>query len=288
METIENEILVAQNQISFDFEELCGQEKEESIHFTENILQARNNEWIKEEVLFVVVNSKNDEVFKNLSSLNICGKKMIDWVLLAGHSCNRVVVEDCEDILSRVKAIQTDKKFIAIFYSDTPLLDKNAFYRIMEYFVSKQRNFLALKRGFVVRTDFLKNNSTFMQGNICDIELEALTVCDSAEKLSHIFKTINNKILSFHAKNGVIMFGKETIFIDADVEIDARVIIYPNNIIKGESIIASGTILDSGNYIDNSIISNDCHICASRIENSSIAPGKNIGAGSQIISEEIR
>ena len=287
METLDNEILIAENQISFDFDNLGFEQEEESIHLPESIIQSHNTNWIKDEVLFVVVNTKNDDVFKNLSSLNICGKKMIDWVLLAGHSCNRVVVDDCEDILSRVRSISTNKPFIAIFYSDTPLLDKNAFYRIMDHFVTKQRNFLALSRGFVVRTDFLRNNTTFMQGNICDIEQQALTVCDSAEKLSYIYKTINNKILNFHIKNGVTLFGKETIFIDADVEIDSRVIIYPNNIIKGESIIASGSILGSGNYINNSIISNDCEISGSRIVNSKIGAGKKLTDGSQVKEEEI-
>ena len=287
MENLENDILVAENQISFDFDGLGMEEKEESLTLTENLIKPRNFDWIKDEVLFVVVNSKNNEIFKDLSTLNICGKKMIDWVLLAGHGCQRLILEDCEDILSRVRSIETDKKFIAIFYSDTPLLDRGAFYRIMDYFVSKSRNFLALKRGFVIRTDFLRNNSTFMQSNVCDIEAEALEICNNSRILSHVYKILNDKILSFHIKNGVIMFGTSTIFIDADVEIDAKVVIYPNNIIKGESIISSGTILESGNYIDNSIISNDCHVYGSRIENSKIGPARIVNAGSNIVNEEI-
>lgn len=287
MELFENDLLIAQNQISFDLEGIENDEKEESLVLTESILKPQNYNWIKDEVLFVCVKTENDNVFKNLAQLDLCGKKMIDWVLMAGHECKQMVVNDCQDILSLVKSIQTDKNFIAIFYSDTPLLDKGAFYRIMDYFVSKSRNFLALKRGYVVRTDFLKNNSTFMQGNICDIEEESLMICDNSKNLSHAFKVINNKILSFHIKNGVTMFGKETIFIDADVEIDDKVIIYPNNIIKGQSIISSGTILESGNYINNSIISSDCRIIGSRIENSKISENKTLAAGSQILSEEI-
>ena len=288
MEKFENDILVAENQISFDLDEFENQEKEDSISLSESVIKPLNNEWINEEVLFVVVNTNNTEVFDKLSSLDICGKKMIDWVLIAGHGCKQLVIEDCEDVLARVKSIQTDKNFIAIFYSDTPLFDKSAFYRIMNYFVSKSRNFLALKRGFVVRTDFLRNNSIFMQGNISDIESEALTIVDSSKKLSYVYRCLNDKILSFHAKNGVTLFGTNTIFIDADVEIDSKVVIYPNNIIKGESIISSGTILESGNYIQNSIISNNCQISGARIENSKIGEGKRIGAGSQIVSEEIK
>ena len=286
MEKFENDLLIAENQISFDFAELLD-EKEESLVLTDAVIKPLNHEWIKNEVLFVVVNVKNNDIFNNLSSLNICGKKMIDWVSLAGHCCKQIFIEDCEDVLARVKSIQTDKNYIAIFYSDTPLFDRASFYRIMDYFVAKSRNFLSLKRGYVVRTDFLRNNTTFMQGNICDIESEALTVCDSAQKLSYMHKTLNDKILSFHLKNGVIMFGTETIFIDADVEIDGKVVIYPNNIIKGESIISSGTILESGNYICNSIISENCIISGARIENSKIGQNKRIGAGSQIVSEEI-
>lgn len=286
MERFENDILVAENQISFDLDNL--EEDEESLILTESVIKPQNHDWINNEVLFVVVNVKHENICKNISSLNICGKKMIDWVLLAGHSSQQLIIEDCEDVLARVKSIQTDKNYIAIFYSDTPLLDKGAYYRIMDYFVAKSRNFLALKRGYVVRTDFLKHNSVFMQGNICDIESEALTVCDSAKSLRYCFNSINDKIVSFHLKNGVTMFGTNTIFIDADVEIDSKVIIYPNNIIKGESIISSGTILESGNIIDNSIISNDCQLLGARIINSKIGVNKKIEPGSLIISEEIK
>lgn len=287
MGNIDNDVLVLENQISFDFDEIELEEKEESLVLNETALKPQNFEWVKDDVLFVVVKAYNDEVFDNLPTLNLCGKQMIDWVLLAGYGCQQVVIEDCEDILAKVKSIRTDKKIIAIFYSDTPLLDKSSFYKIMDQFVCKSRNFLALKRGYIVRTDFLRNNSTFMQGNIFDIENEALTICDSSKALSEIYKSLNNKILSFHIKNGVTMFGMNTIFIDADVEIDSKVIIYPNNIIKGESIISSGTILESGNYIDNSIISNDCVILGAHIENSKISAGKKITAGSLIQNQEI-
>lgn len=287
MEIYENDVLVAENQLSFDIDELELDEMEESLVLTEEAIATQTLEWTPDEVLFVVVKTYNDEVFENLPSLNLFGKQMIDWVLLAGSGCERMVIDDCEDIMARVKSICTNKKYVAVFYSDTPLLDKGAFYRIIEQFVLKSRNFLSLKRGFIVRTDYLRNNSTFMQGNIFDIESEALTICDNAKSLSKIYKTLKNRILAFHIRNGVTMFGENTICIDADVEIDSKVIIYPNNVIKGESIISSGTILESGNYIDNSIISNDCLIINSHIENSKISSGKKINAGSVIKNQEI-
>lgn len=285
IDEIELETLVAENQISFDFEGLS--QKEESISLTETLIKPLNHDYIKEEVLFVVVKAKNNEVAKDLPNLKLCGKKMIDWVLLAGSSCEQMVMEDYEDIIGKVRQINTDKKYIALFYSDTPLFDKSSFFKIMDYFASKSMNFLQLSRGFIVKTEFLKNSPNFISSATGGNEIPSLLRCDSSAKLVEAYETLNERIVGYHIRNGVTIFGKNTVFIDADVEIDGGVIIYPNNILQGESVISGGTILESGNIIDNSIILNDCVVKASYIKNSKITNGKTIENGSKIISEVI-
>lgn len=288
METKELEIEVAKGQMAFMLDEIEIDEKEEeSTAFANKIIKAENHDWIGEEVLFVVVRAQNKSLSNDLPSVKICGKKMIDWVRLAGADCEQYVIEDCEDVLEMAKTISTDKKYIAIFYSDTPLFNKGAFYRIMDYFSSRNINLLKLTRGFVVKREFLQSNLYFVQGANSGIEEDSLLRANSAKTISYIQNIINNKILSFHEKNGVVIFGKNTVFIDADVEIENGVIIYPNNVIQGESIISGGTILESGNIIKNSIIANNCLLCASYIEKSKIGLGKEIKPFSKVIEEEI-
>lgn len=283
MDTLEIETRISPNQISFDFE---GTEKtEESLLFTETLIKPLNHEYIKDEVLFVVAKVQNKSIAKDLPNLKICGKKMIDWVLLAGSNCEQLIIDDCEDIINRVRNINTDKKYIALFYSDTPLLDKATFFMIMDYFASKSMNFLQLTRGFIVKTDFLKNNPNFITSTTGGNDIADLLICDCASKLVKAQEILNERIANYHIKNGVTIFGKNTVFIDADVEIDSGVVIYPNNILQGECIISSGTVIESGNIIENSIVLSGCTIKGSYIKDSKITEGKKVDFGSKILRE---
>lgn len=282
MEIKEFELEIANGQMSFDFEE-----EEMGTIPAEKLIKSQNFTWIGEETLFVVVRTQNKALSNDLPSLKLCGKKMIDWVRLAGSSCQQIVVDDGEDVFERIKDFQTDKKYIAIFYSDTPLLSKNLFYKIMNYFSSKNINYLKLARGYVAKAEFINSCPNLMQNSAVGFEDEGLSVADNAKTISQMNEILQHRILAFHQANGVIIYGKNTIFIDADAEIEAGVVIYPNNIIKGESIISSGTILESGNVIKNSIISSNCQIENSYIEKSKISQGKTIKAFSKIIEEEV-
>ncbi len=282
METKEFEIELANGQMSFDFEE-----EEKGTIPAEKLIKSQNFNWIGEETLFVVVRTQNKNLSNDLPSLKLCGKKMIDWVRLAGCSCQQIVVDDEEDIFESIKSFQTDKKYIAIFYSDTPLLSRNLFYNIMNYFSSKNINYLKLSRGYIAKAEFLNSRPYLMQNVAVGFDDEGLTVADSAKTISNMNEILQRRILAFHEANGVIIYGKNTVFIDADAEIESGVVIYPNNVIKGESIISAGTILECGNVIKNSIISNNCQIENSYIEKSKISQGKSIKAFSKIIEEEI-
>ena len=140
METIELDLEIAENQIAIDFENLKDEDvQEESLVLPKSLIKPVNYDWIKNEVLFVVVKANRRDVCPSFSSLKLCGKTMTDWVLMASGGCQTMVINDCEDVVSKIRTIDTDKRIIALFYSDTPLLDKNGFYRIMDYFSSKSK-----------------------------------------------------------------------------------------------------------------------------------------------------
>ena len=282
METQEIDLMITENQINIDLE---GKEteEEESTLIPQSLLKPINHNYIREEVLFVCVKSYNDDIVKDMPSLMLCGKKMIDWVLLAGNGCKEMTIEAKDNVLDKVRNINTDRQTIAIFYSDTPLLDRASFYRIIDNFYSRGINYLELSRGFIVKTEFLKNNTEFVQGISDKIEEEHLLRADSAKAISKIEKTIRNKINEYHMKNGVIIFGEDTVSIDCDVEIEKGAIIYPNNIIKGNSIIEEDVILNSGNIITNSIIEANSKLTNCYIENSKVGGDKKCET---IIDEE--
>lgn len=287
MET-EIQFEIAKNQIGIDFDALEKQEEiEESTSLPNELIKPVNHEWIGSEVLFVVVRTNKEEVCPNFSSLKLGGKTMTEWVLMAGGNCDKCVVDDCEDVVSLIRTIETDKKVIAVFYSDAPLLDRAGFYRIMDYFSSRSINFLQLARGFIVKTEFLKNNPNFMSSATGGYEDESLLTIEDGKMLAYVYKFLNRKILNFHMANGVVILGENSVFIDADCEIDGGVVIYPNNVIEGQSIISCGSVLKSGNILRNSIVGENCLLEGAYIENSKITTGKQIEGRQTIINQEI-
>lgn len=285
----EKDILVLENQIAFDFDSIETEEEEEEVSsiLPESLIKPINHDYIKDEVLFVVARVYNKNLVKDFPNLKLCGKSMLDWVLLAGNDCEQKVVDDGENLLEKLKQIQTDKPYIALFYSDTPLVDKQTFYKIIDYFTSKGINFLQLSRGFIVKTEYLKTMNEFAQGSSNDIAGNNLYRVESSKDLVMVSNFLYDKIINFHIKNGVIIYGQSTVFIDADVEIEGGTVIYPNNIIEGQSLIGRGAILQSGNIIKNSILGDDCEVSNSYIENSKIRVGAKIPPLSKLINEEI-
>ena len=151
MEREDIDLLVSENQIKIDFDSLTSaNEEEESAIIPSALIKAVNYDWIKDEVLFVVVKAYHSFV-KDLPNVELCGKRLLDWVLNAGSGCETRIIEDCEDIIGRVRNITTNKNIIAVFYSDTPLLDKGTFNKFCEYFSSHNMYFLRISRGFIVK-----------------------------------------------------------------------------------------------------------------------------------------
>lgn len=294
METQELDLEISKNQIAIDFDALENTELieesaiEESSILPKQLVSAGSTEWIGEEVLFVVVKADNKNFAFDSANIDLCGKKMLDWVLIAGSGCESLVLaNEGEDLLKTLKSIKTDKKFIALFYSDTPLLDRGNFHAVMDFFTKSGMNVIALPRGYVFRRDFLGLLENINIPCVHEFDKLAFTVVDNTKKLSYASKILYDKIKNYHLKNGITMFGENTIFIDGDVEIESGTIIYPNNILKGQTYIGKNVVLESGNIIEDSIISDDCILQASYIEKSKISKNTAIGPFERVINEDI-
>ena len=272
----ELEIEVSENQISFDFLQDMNKKP---------LQQAENYDWVAEETMVVLVRAKR-EISPNF---DICGKKMIDWVALAASGCAQKIIEEPEEenLLETVKNLAEGYNFVAVLYSDTPLLKKTTFLEIMDYFSKRRMNVLKLVRGYVFRAEYLQNAKMLLSTTVEEFDKEDFTLINSSKKVSFAFKVLNERILNYHKENGVIFFGENTIFIDADVEIEAGCVIYPNNIIKGESYIGKNVILESGNYIFDTIVCDEAFVCQSYLEKSKVEKGKVIGPFAKLINQKV-
>ncbi len=271
---LDKEIEVEENQIAFDFLQKIGD--------TQTLLKTENTEWISKETLVVVVKAKGGYS----PNFDLCGKKMIEWVSMATSSCKQVVIDEPEDVLSAVKPLVEGFDFVAVLYSDTPLLKRETFNDVMNYFSTQRLNVLKLARGYVFKTEYLQTAKMLMSSAITPFGTDDFQVVDNAEKMSYAFEKLNQRILDYHKQNGVVMFGEKTIYIDADVEIEDGVVIYPNNIIKGESYIGKNVILESGNYILDSIVSDESFVCQSYLEKSKVESGRVVGPFDRIINKK--
>ncbi len=143
---------------------------------------------------------------------------------------------------------------------------------------------LILLRCFIATRHFLKN-PLFLSSTVEEFDKEGFTIIDNAQKASWAFNVINKRILDYHKQNGVTLFGENTIFIDADVEIEPDTIIYPNNVLKGETFIGKGVVLESGNFISNSIVCDGAILQQSFVEDSKIEKGKTVGPFEKLIKK---
>lgn len=271
------ELDIEKNQISFDFLN--------KLEDTSALQQASSFEWVADETLVVIVKAKGD-ISHNF---DICGKKMIDWVSLATSGCQQKTIDDFaeDDILSVVKDFAEGFSFVAVLYSDTPLLKKSTFLEIMDYFSKHRMNVLRLSRGFVFKTEYLKNAKMLLSSTIEDFGKEDFFVVDKPQNVSFAFNVLKQRILDYHKERGVVFFGESTIFVDADVEIEEGCVIYPNNIIKGESYIGKNAILESGNYIFDTIVCDEVFVCQSYLEKSKIEKGRVVGPFARLINEKV-
>lgn len=281
METIdfvEEEQEIAQNQIAFDFDHLPEPEiedEEESSSLTDTAFLKKNFEWITKDVLFVVVKCDSDNRYSSYN-LDLCGRPMIDWVVMAGSGCETRIINDNENIIEVLKSIKTEKPYICVLYSNTPLVTKTLVYKIMDYFVRNRLNALSLIRGYVFKTDFLASIDKFMSAYVEEFDKTAFTIVNDGESYLSADNILQRRIINFHERNGVLIFDKKTVVIDADVEIDEGVIIKPYNILKGNTIIGKNAFIQENNVISNSVIGENCVLLACQIVDSNISSGKKL------------
>ena len=268
METIELERETEQQiDVNFDFLQQSQQERA--------LETAKSFEWVAKETLVVLVETEHSFA----EDFQLCGMKMTDWVALATSGCKHKVISFVgeDEILQVAKQYAGDFSYVAVLYNDIPLLEKQTFLDLMDYFAKRKMNVMRLERGFVFRSEYLENAQILLSGMVEKFGEEDFFVVDNAEKASHAFEVLNARIVDYHKKDGVVFFGENTIFVDVDVQIESGAIIYPNNIIKGQSYIGKNVVLESGNYIVDSAICDGAKVCQSYIKNSVVEKKKNIG-----------
>ena len=235
----------------------------------------------KNDVLAIVLlyrNSNFNGIIKPYN-LDICGKKMFEWVCesVGGFETKTIACDENSNIVPLIKPLLNGKKTTIVLYSDTPLLTRQTIGEVLNYFEISHLNVLKLERGWVFNTEYISGAdsvSSVLSRDFGKRDFERVFDASSLEKAKSI---LNNKILDFHLKNGVLIESKATTFVDATAIIENGAKIGPNNIIKGETYIGKNVVLGPNNVIISSIISAGCEINSSHIKNSKISENMIVG-----------
>ena len=271
------------------FMELDVLEKEaEEIDFDflkQPLSSTKSENRICDETLVIVLKTNN----AISSDFSVCGKSLIDWVKLSSAMCKQKVLDEPseEEFLSKIREASEGFKFVVVLYSDTPLLQRETFLKILDYFSNKKMNVLKLERGYVFKQEFLENAKMILSSVYQKFgDEDFFRVCD-AESVSMAFEILNERILDYHKKNGVVMFGEGTIFVDADVEIEEGVLIFSNNTICGHSVIGKNVVLESGNVIFDTEICDGAKISNCVLKNCKVKNRKIVGPFENLCDKEI-
>lgn len=238
-----------------------------------------------ENVLFVVLLYKNEKFnVRAPYDIEIMGKKMWEWVALAGNGANIKTIPCTKDsdVVSLIKQFVKNEKYAVALYSDTPLVTKSTILEILEYFKQKDLSVLKFKRGFVFDCEYLLNCDRVLCDSNPLFDSDEFEAVEDFVKLAKVTEEIRNRILNFHMQNGVQILDFNSTYIDCDVVIEVNVVIYPNNHISGNSYIGEYVKLFPNNVIKNSIISNGAvlkgaYVVESRIsENAIIEPFEKV------------
>ncbi|MBE7074991.1 MAG: hypothetical protein E7376_03335 [Clostridiales bacterium] len=245
---------------------------------------------INKEILFIVLLYKNENLAERAPyDLEILGKKMWQWVALAGEGAV-IKTTPCtkdSDIISLIKPFVGKEKYVFVAYSDTPLLTKAHVMEIMDYFEGHDANVLKLQRGFVFNADYLKNCESIMALENKLFSGEEFESVDSFEKLNEVTAVLQKMIIDYHISNGVQIIDKNATYIDADVILEKGVKIEPNNSLKGNTYIGENVKLEPNNIIKDSILSKNVIVRSSYISNSRISENMIVGPFETVIDKNV-
>lgn len=231
------------------------------------------------DVVLLRVDHKECKVNKPSYEINILGKTIKQWVMLAFDKCRIVELPYTEgaDILQTIRPYLGHSHYTAVFYSDTPLLTRRTFLSIIDYVKTKQLNVFKFERGYVFDTEYaMQAQRIFASASSGPWSKNDFCVANSMEMVYNITNVLRNRIMDYYSSHGVQFVDKSTVFIDADVTIGDNVVIHPNNILEGFTEIQDNVVLGAGNHIINSKIGRNSKLMHCVIKNSFIKEGSNL------------
>lgn len=239
---------------------------------------------IADDDIFVLVLRPAQYEEENILDTNICGRSVLGWVKTAvsGWHHKFVATGIDDDVLTVFRENITGAKWTAVIYADMPLLEKHSIESALEYASIKGVNALALPRGYVFNTEFVKIHDDFVLTEFTPGNPADYIVAFNNAQISKIRGDMQRRINFNHIQNGVQIVSIKDTYIDCTAEIGANTVIEPNAYIYGETKIGRDVKILSGSRIENSTIGDGTTVNNSEIFDSAVGTRVNIGPNAHI------
>lgn len=214
----------------------------------------------------MIINRIKRNIF---SKFNLCGKKF-DEVQ------DRFIL-NINDIKCLHEA-KSDNGLMCLIYDDTPLVDDETLSTLENLCLINNEGF-SIGNGFIAPICYqgkLKNPNLF-----CAQQFEP-------SLYSEFLSVISKRIISYHLKNGVIIYDTKSTFIDMDVHLCSGCKIRPFTTLEGTCYIGKNSTIYEHSFLSNAYVGDNVtikssYVCDSRIgDDTSIGPFAYIRNGASI------
>lgn len=229
----------------------------------------------------IILKTKNPGLKRDLEyEPKLWGKQMLEWVVgaMSGYPFVTLNYNNEKDILQIVKEQNPSQDYVAVVFSDTPLLQHETIKEAVELSQAENLDVCRMARGYLIRTSALPSITSLNRAKryYFSSENDFLTARDMFT-FSLISEIMKQRILRAHMDNGVFFVDPNTSYVDAGVVIGKNATIYPNNYITGNTVIGDNVTLKANNTIKDSIIGDNAVIEYSVLDSCRI--GKNTTVG---------
>lgn len=250
-------------------------------------LNIKINDFKKSSFLCLILNTK---CTKNSFNGKILGLSLSDWVKFACEDIPSFCVDfdKSENVLDFAKKhIDFAYDYTIILFANTPLVTHELLLNIIEYCEIKNINLCTLHSGYVVKNEYLKENSKYFVDSIYSDGIEDFYLVENKAQFTYAFGILSGRINNFHLSHGVDIINPNNTYIEPYVDIGNNVKIFPNNTLKGKTTISNGVILKEGNTLDNCKIGSNSCISHSNICDSVLGDNVFVGSYTEIINSLI-
>lgn len=208
----------------------------------------------------------------------ICGKSMYSYLenIASDYERKLVILEEDANLIEAIKPYVSGKfKTTVVLFSDTPLLRKEVLENYIHKFLLSGESFITMPRGFIFKTEDISKIIFIEHTEFGFFETNDFFKVKNLKTLAEANEFMQDKIIEFYLSNGVKIPNRNSVVIDADVEIGKGSEICPFSVLKGRTIIGENTLIGFSEII-NSKIGSNCEVKHCFLTNAKVADNTKV------------